>query len=211
MLHAPAYRQENIGALRQDWPRVPLPSDTAALTDSATLGRQLAALLDPEKSIEGVTAGDIRAELRRVAVLTVTAGSPDFDVKMNWGYYNQDGAVMPGSGKVTPHPLAPSPSQAGRGGSLVETEKGLPDDKGGLFDIWLNDTTYWANIPSEVWEYTLGGYQVLKKWLSYRESKVLGRSLRAEEAREFMHIARRITALLALGEALDANYRRAQA
>ena len=30
-----------------------------------------------------------------------------------------------------------------------------------------------------VWNYKLGGYQVLKKWLSYRESKVLGRNLLA--------------------------------
>ena len=24
-------------------------------------------------------------------------------------------------------------------------------------------------VPAAVWEYTIGGYQVLKKWLSYRE------------------------------------------
>ena len=66
--------------------------------------------------------------------------------------------------------------------------------------------TYWRGIPPDVWEYTLGGYQVLKKWLSYRETAVLGRPLKPEEAREFMHIARRIAALLALNELLDRNY-----
>ncbi len=73
--------------------------------------------------------------------------------------------------------------------------------------MYLNASPYWHGAPSEVWEYTLGGYPVLKKWLSYRETTVLGRPVKAEEAREFMHIARHIAALLALNDALDANYR----
>ena len=32
-----------------------------------------------------------------------------------------------------------------------------------------------------MWSYKLGGYQVLKKWLSYRERGVLNRPLRPEE------------------------------
>ena len=34
-----------------------------------------------------------------------------------------------------------------------------------------NDTAYWRNGPPKVWTYKLSGYQVLKKWLSYREQK----------------------------------------
>ena len=41
--------------------------------------------------------------------------------------------------------------------------------------IYLNDWAYWRNVPANLWSYKLGGYQVLKKWLSYRERKVLGR------------------------------------
>ena len=63
-------------------------------------------------------------------------------------------------------------------------------------------------MPGRVWTYTLGGYQVLKKWLSYREQVLLGRPLRAEEARYFSSVVRRIAAILLLGPALDANYRR---
>jgi hypothetical protein len=73
--------------------------------------------------------------------------------------------------------------------------------------VCLNGTTYWKGIPKAVCEYTLGGYRVLKKWLSYRETSVLGRPLKGEEAREFVHIARRITALLLLNEGLDTNYK----
>jgi len=74
------------------------------------------------------------------------------------------------------------------------------------YDIYLNDSTYWKNIPERVWLYTMGGYQVLKKWLSYRERALLGRPLKPEEARYFQDVARRIAAMLLLGPQLDANY-----
>ena len=45
-------------------------------------------------------------------------------------------------------------------------------------------------------ELRLGGYQVLKKWLSYRERSLLGRPLRPEEVRHFTDIARRIGAMV---------------
>ena len=65
-------------------------------------------------------------------------------------------------------------------------------------DIHLNDNARWSNVPAAVWNYKLGGYQVLKKWLSYRESKILGRSLLLEEVQHFTDTARRITAILIL-------------
>jgi len=46
-------------------------------------------------------------------------------------------------------------------------------------DVYLNATAYWKNVPKGVWEYTIAGYQVIKKWLSYRERDVLGRSAHA--------------------------------
>jgi hypothetical protein len=53
----------------------------------------------------------------------------------------------------------------------------------------------------------IGGYQVIKKWLSYREKPLLGRGLTSEEVRYVTEMARRITALIALQAALDDNYR----
>ena len=66
------------------------------------------------------------------------------------------------------------------------------------FDIHLNDRAYWRNVPAAVWSYKLGGYQVLKKWLSYRERGVLGRALRPEEVQHFTDTARRIAGILVL-------------
>ena len=63
-------------------------------------------------------------------------------------------------------------------------------------DVYLNDNARWSNIPATVWNYKLGGYQVLKKWLSYREHKVLGRPLLPEEVQHFTNTARRIAAIL---------------
>lgn len=72
--------------------------------------------------------------------------------------------------------------------------------------MYLNDAAYWSGVPLNVWRYTIGGYQVLKKWLSYRERRVLGCDLYPHESREVMAIVRRIAALLLLAPALDANY-----
>ena len=67
-------------------------------------------------------------------------------------------------------------------------------------------TTRWKYVPEPVWNDTLGGYQVLKKWLSYRESALLARPLTSDEAQQFTHHVRRITSILALHEKLDEHY-----
>ncbi len=74
------------------------------------------------------------------------------------------------------------------------------------FDVYLNSQSYWKCVPKAVWEYTLGGYQVLKKWLSYREQALLGRALRLEEVEYVQEVIRRIAAIKLLGPELDANY-----
>ena len=44
----------------------------------------------------------------------------------------------------------------------------------------------------------LGGYQVLKKWLSYRERNILGRALQPEGMQHFTDTAPRIAGILGL-------------
>jgi hypothetical protein len=76
-----------------------------------------------------------------------------------------------------------------------------------VVDVHLNATTYWACVPERVWRFTIGGYQVVKKWLSYRERDLLGRALTTDEARYVGHVVRRLALLRLLAPALDANYR----
>lgn len=90
-------------------------------------------------------------------------------------------------------------------GAGMSTESGIPDWRR-LSQAKMKDVAYWKNIPVKVWEYTIGGYQVIKKWLSYREADLLERPLTSDEAREVMNIARRIAAILLLQPALDENY-----
>jgi len=58
-----------------------------------------------------------------------------------------------------------------------------------------------------VWDHTIGGYQVIKKWLSYLEKDLLGRGFTPDEVRHVTEMARRFKALIALQPALDENYR----
>ena len=91
---------------------------------------------------------------------------------------------------------------------LGQTPQRLVKMLGGqTLDVSLNERAYWRNIPVATWEYCIGGYQVIKKWLSYREKGLLGRSLDPLEVREVTAMVRRITAILLLSPALDANYR----
>ena len=64
----------------------------------------------------------------------------------------------------------------------------------------------WRNVPNDVWGFTLGGYPVVNKWLSYREKAILGRSLTDSEVVYVSEIVRRLSALLELASDLNANY-----
>ena len=202
VLHNPSYREANAGALRMEWPRIPLPGwpdgdapgAAEELTASAELGRELAALLDSETPVSGVTTGALRPEMAAIAVPSTTDGGnmagDDFSVTASWGHFGQGQAVMPGQGRVIERPYTAEELAA-----LGESAHTLGET---TFDIYLNDRAYWRNVPSAVWSYKLGGYQVLKKWLSYRERGVLGRALRPEEVQHFTDTARRIAGILGL-------------
>ena len=199
VMHAPTYREENSGALRLDWPRIPLPSSKDALERSAALGQEVAALLDTERDVPGVTSGAIRPELKAVGILSALPGEAvSLAVTAGWGHAGQSGVTMPGKGKVLPRSFTPSELKG-----LGEAAASLG---GATVDVYLNESTFFANVPEAVWNYTLGGYQVLKKWLSYREQALLGRPLHDAEARHFMNTARRITALRLLERTLDENH-----
>ena len=201
-LHSTAYREANIGALRQDWPRIPLPQSAEVLRASAALGREVAALLDTETSVPGVTTGTPRPELQAIAVIARGDGKPltvaDFALTAGWGHAGQGGVTMPGKGRVEE-----------RGAAAAEVAAGLASVQGRTHDIYLNAEARWGHVPPDVWGYTLGGYQVLKKWLSYREHALLGRPMTLDEVKTFTAIARRIAALVNLEPALDASYARA--
>lgn len=73
--------------------------------------------------------------------------------------------------------------------------------------VFLNENTHWASVPAAVWEYRIGGYQVVKKWLSYRQYALLGRPLTVQEIRQVTNMIRRRAAILLLEAELNGNYR----
>ena len=201
-LHDPGYRMANAGALRMEWPRIPLPGwpdgivagAADALAESASRGRELAALLNSDTPVSGVTMGTLRPEFLAIAVPRAANGGnmagDDFAVSAGWGHFGTGEAVMPGQGSVLERDYTEEERAAL--GDAIATLGGTTRD------VYLNERAYWLNVPAAVWNYQLGGYQVLKKWLSYRESKVLGRSLKSEEVEHFTQTARRIAAIIQL-------------
>ena len=106
---------------------------------------------------------------------------------------------MPGKGKTTERPYTAQEEKSLANSTAILGEKTV--------DVYLNDRVCWRNVPASVWEYTISGYAVIKKWLSYREKELLKRSLSVDEARYVTEMARRIAALMLLGPQLDESYR----
>ena len=199
-LHDPAYREANAGALRIGWPRIPLPawpdgnnaqaSDT--LTRSAARGRELAALLDPETPVPSIIPETLHPEVTVLAVPTTADGrnmsGKDFELTAGWGHYGTGKAVMPGQGSIVEREYTPEEHTIL--GAAIPT---LGEE---TFDVYLNKRAFWRNVPAAIWNYKLGGYQVLKKWLSYREQTILDRALTPEEVQYFANTVRRIAAIL---------------
>ena len=94
---------------------------------------------------------------------------------------------MPGRGRAIERHYTPEERAA--------LSDALPALGATTFDVYLNDRAFWRNIPAAVWRYRLGGYQVLKKWLSYRDRRILNRPLRPEEVQHFTDTARRIATI----------------
>ena len=159
-----------------------------ALAQSAVRGRELASLLDSDKPVPGVTSGSLRPEIAAIAVPATTDGrnmtGNDFALSAGWGHYGTGGAVMPGQGRIVERAFTPDECAA--------MGDALPALGQTTFDVYLNGRACWRNVPAAVWHYKLGGYQVLKKWLSYRERAILGRPLTPEEVQHFTDTARRI-------------------
>lgn len=223
---APAYLHENQVELGQEWPRIPFPGfDPAdprtcteareAFGNSTGLGRRVAALLTGDSPLYNANPrmnGDGIDDF--VVLMDERSGYRHWEgnsivVDREWGKIFREGAVLPSHGKLS---IREYTSDERR---LVETTaRTMGVHAGAAYallgettrDIYLNERVYLQNVPAKVWDFTVGGYQVLKKWLSYRERDIVGRSLTFEEVDDFCRIIRRIVRLRLLGFHLNRNY-----
>jgi hypothetical protein len=212
--YSPAYVNENADGIRGDWPRIPLPALPEQFQTSAALGRQVAGLLDTEQAVPGVTAGALRTELRGIAAFHEGDGAPikpeeKFSITAGWGHAGKDGVTMPGRGKLVRRERSQKEdAELAQGiAALGMSQEAATACLGSaVVDVYLNERCAWTGIPKKVWEFFIGGYQVIKKWLSYREHDFLKRPLSLAEVEEVQAMARRLTALCLLQPQLDANY-----
>ncbi len=66
--------------------------------------------------------------------------------------------------------------------------------------VRINDDQWFENVPPEVWEYQVGGYQVCEKWLKDRK----GRQLNIEERQTYPKIVAALAETLRLQKEIDA-------
>ena len=69
--------------------------------------------------------------------------------------------------------------------------------------VWINDTTFFAPVPEDVWNFHIGGYQVLKKYLEDRK----GRTLSLDDIRQVERIANVLAFTIGHMQRIDEAYR----
>lgn len=68
--------------------------------------------------------------------------------------------------------------------------------------VYINEKQYFTNVSPEVWNYFIGGYQVLYKWLKDRK----GRSLSSEEINHYIKVIEAIKQTIKIQEEIDRIY-----
>jgi len=70
--------------------------------------------------------------------------------------------------------------------------------------VYINDSQYFEGIEKDVWEYYIGGYQVLDKWLKERKKK--GSPLSLEDIKHFCQVAIALKKTIAIQAEIDKYY-----
>ncbi|GCF08385.1 type ISP restriction/modification enzyme [Dictyobacter arantiisoli] len=86
------------------------------------------------------------------------------------------------------------------GNNVVEkidyTQRADAPDQG---RVWINKTQYFEGVPSEVWDFHVGGYQVCQKWLKDRK----GRRLDFNDIMHYQRIVAALSETITLMEKID--------
>jgi Type ISP C-terminal specificity domain len=200
ILHAPSYQAEHKSALSADWAHLPMPKDIRLFDRLVAAGEQVTRLLDADRDAGNVIKAVVGADRARALGPLKRADAkqvrPD-DLKITVTYWGG------GKGRWKPRAFMAEELPAIEFGDAWGERTG---------DLFVNDHAYFANVPEQVWNYQLGGYPVLKKWLGYRQAdRRDGKQLTDDECRWFRQIIQRTAALLALGPSLNALYQDAAA
>lgn len=178
-----------------DWAHLPIPKDVKLFDRLVAAGEQVTRPLDAARDagdvIRAVVGADRARALGPLKRTDAKQVRPD-DLKVTVTYWGG------GKGRWKARPFTAEEVPATEYGEAWGERTG---------DLFLNENAYFGNVPELVWNYQLGGYPVLKKWLGYRQAdRRDGKPLTDDERRWFPEIIQRLAALLAVGPQLDALY-----
>ena len=163
ILHSPTYRERYAEFLKIDFPRIPLTSNREQFKALAEKGAELVALhLMESPALNPLITG-------------FPVGGSDEVRKIRYVERVEEKEEPPR--KETPPPVKvfnyslPLASER-----QVEVKTDLvpkPKPKRPTSRVYINETQYFEGIEPDVWEFQIGGYQVLNKWLKDRKGRKL--------------------------------------
>ena len=204
LFHSPAYRQRYDQFLRADFPRVPLPPRAAAPAGASLfralsdLGRRLVDthLLRPAALDTAPVTFPVPGDN------TIARGYPKYTA--NHPSNNAPGADALGSdtpGAGNPGANAPDADVAGADTPGTDAlGAGSPGDNDAPGRVHINPRQYFAGVTPAVWQFRIGGYQPMDKWLKDRRS----RTLTFDDLEHYRRIAAALAATIRLMPAVDA-------
>ena len=174
VLHCPSYRERYAGFLRIAFPRIPIPGTYQLFAQLAALGAQLMKwhLLEHPSAI----------------AISATSAPAGMDVPVFFGTNRRLQKVAEKA-----RAIAATCSVVGStSGHTTTTTMGK---------VFINGESGFENVDQQVWQHTIGGYQVLHKWLDDRRKA--GRSLSDDDIAHWRRIYASLQATQALMAQVD--------
>jgi len=192
VLHSPAYRKRYAAFLRTDFPRIPIPGSHELFDALSKLGSELVQwhLLEHQNAINISAAHASAAGATGLKGLNPCWFGADFSLQK----------VAEKSRELADVKAATSSARTGTGTGTGAAPTGteLTDSVGRVF---INATSGFANVHMSVWQHTIGGYQVLHKWLDDRRKA--GRSLSTDDITHWLRVYAALQATQALMRQVD--------
>jgi len=173
VLYSNIYRNKYGEFLKSDFPRIPFTGDKSLFKETAKLGEELAAI-----------------HLLKSPHLDKTFSK--FEISGNnvvkKVQYSSVRAEQKSPANLTTRGLSP----------LLKSPLLTPLSG----NVFINDSQYFSNIQPAVWEYQIGGYQVMAKWLKDRK----GRALSLDDIRHYIRVAKALQLTIEIQNKIDKIY-----
>jgi predicted helicase len=182
IFHAPSYRSRYAEFLKIDFPRVPLTDDAALFWELVERGRELI----------GLHLLDDTGMARQAPTNDATSDDADIAAILDEAEKEWDAAPDAAANAAMERLITSTSTPAG------EVAPGHPKYVDGKVVINKAGEGF-ADVPEEVWNFHIGGYQVAHKWLKDRK----GRTLSDEDAAHYRKVLLALAATIKEMAAID--------